>query len=119
MMPHKLRDAVYLRRLRLRPDLNGCYGLVQKKRGADAYDVRVGAEVVCVSMENLIFVADNMPPTFLSECTDPLCEVDLRKVGLVLDRPLRFKYADQAVLELTPRDVRELSRQSREMPVWG
>lgn len=118
-MPHKMRDAVCLRRLRLRPDLNGCYGLVQTKRAADVYEVRVGMENVCVSMDNLVFVADRMPPTFLPEQTDPIGDVDLRKVGLVLDRPLQLKYAPGDVLDIAPRDVRALARRSREPAVWA
>lgn len=116
----KMRDSVRLERLQRRPDLNGCYGLLQRKYDADVFEVRVGMENVLVSMHNLDFVADRMPPTFFSDYTDPLSQVDLRRVGLVLDRPMRLKYSPDEVVQVTCRDVRELAARSRESAVvWG
>ena len=87
MNPSFERDAVRLCGLRRRADLNDCYGLVQTKRGPDAYEVRIGKQSVLVKMANLVFVG-YVPLVFNADgVTD-----DMRKYGLVLDSAMRQKY---------------------------
>ena len=50
------RDAVRLDGLRRRADLNGCYGIMQRRLTPTMYAVRVGFETIVVTFANVTFV---------------------------------------------------------------
>lgn len=88
-LPSLQRDTVQIHGLVRRADLNGSYGLIQKKRGPDAYEVRVGKTSFLVKMANLDFPAGN----YLVFNADGIAGVgDMTKHGLVLDTEIQEKY---------------------------
>lgn len=101
------RDAVRMTGLRRRADLNGCYGLVQCKRGPDAFEVRIAKTTILSKMANLEFVG-HVPMVFNA---DGVTE-DMRKEGLVLDKEMHAKYlgaVKTVPMEFTPDMLAEVS----------
>lgn len=80
--PSLERDAVRLRGLRRRADLNDHFGLVQRRLTPEMYVVRVGSESIIAKYINFVFIGDNLPPV----------GVDRSSEGLVLEADMRRKY---------------------------
>lgn len=101
------RDAVCMKGLRRRADLNGCYGLVQSRPGFDAYEVRIGKVSILAKYANLDFVG-NVSTVFDA---DGVTDEMMAKNGLVLDEEMRKKYLPEEFepVKMTPDILAQLS----------
>lgn len=98
------RDAVRLRGLRRRADLNDCHGIVLAKLAPDAFAVRLGTETVRVKWANLVFVG-HVGVVMRTARLHALggLGTDPRKLGLVLDDALWRVYMGDATPLTTGR----------------
>ena len=75
--------AVRLVRSKSRPDLQGCYGVVERQVFPTFYELCFAQDTVVVRQDDFTFVGDDLPPLEVGRVASP--------THLVLDASLRGK----------------------------
>lgn len=88
-MPSSRPSAVRIIGLERRADLNLSYGIVQRKRGKERFDIRIGTDVVSIMEGNLEFLPSFPEVMIDMSMVDPSEYIKYSKEGVLVDKAIK------------------------------